>query len=134
MIMNAIRFVSLAVLVWCATGNVAQAQVKKCTDAQGRITYTQNSCPKATTKDKTIMAYTPVSPTQASQGRDWQQENKAFHQRQAQRDSIAFAESKNRAAIETFNAAINKPLQPGQSRETTLTFTNPSLNKTAKSK
>ena len=39
----------------------AEAQVKKCTNAEGKVTYAQGNCPKATVKDQTTMQYTPVS-------------------------------------------------------------------------
>ncbi len=75
------------------------------------------------------MAYTPVSNAEPSQGRDWQEENRAFHQRQAQRHQV---ESAHQAAFDAFNAAVNKPLLPGQTRETTLTISTPNSTKVFK--
>lgn len=59
----ATRYTRMASLI-CAmilTPYCAQAQVKKCTNAEGKVTYAQGNCPKATVKDQTTMQYTPVS-------------------------------------------------------------------------
>lgn len=120
---NAIRLFSVCTLILFSTG--AHAQVKKCTDSRGKVTYTQAVCPQATTKDKTIMAYTPVSSAQPSTGSDWKEQNKAFNQRQAQRHHFESVENRNRAAIAAFDKATSKPLAPGESRRTTLYLTKP---------
>jgi hypothetical protein len=78
------------------------------------------------------MSYTPTSSAQPNQGRDLYEESKAFNQRQAQRDYLGAVETKNRMAIEAFHKAVDKPLEPGQVRETTLTFTNPKLDMKSK--
>lgn len=120
---NAIRLLSVCALILLSTG--AHAQVKKCTDSRGKVTYTQAVCPQATAKDKTIMAYTPVSSAQPSTGSDWKEQNKAFNQRQAQRHHLEAVENRNRAAIAAFDKATSKPLAPGESRRTTLHLTKP---------
>ncbi|MBR7801422.1 DUF4124 domain-containing protein [Undibacterium fentianense] len=98
------------------------AQVKKCTDKNGKVTYTQAVCPQATAKDKTIMAYTPVSNAAPAAGRDLYAENQAFNQRQAQRNRIEAVQNSNREAIAAFEKAVNRPLAPGEVRRTTLTI------------
>jgi hypothetical protein len=125
--MNIPRLISVYVLAFIsiAISTTAQAQVKKCTDSKGKVTYTQAVCPQATAKDKTIMAYTPVSSAQPSTASDWKAENKAFNQRQAQRNHLESVENRNRAAIAAFDKATSKPLAPGESRRTTLYLTKP---------
>ncbi len=107
---------------------LTHAQVKKCSDANGKVTYTQATCPKATRKDQTLLAYTPTSSAKPNQGRDLYEESKAFNQRQEQRDYLSAVESHNRAAVDAFQKAIDKPLEPGQVRETRLTLTSPSMS------
>lgn len=121
-----------AILLMSALTPLAQAQVKKCTDGNGKVTYTQSACPKATQKDHTMMTYTPTSSASPNQGRDLYEENKAFNQRQAQRDYLSSVETQNRMAIDAFHKAADKPLAPGQVRETTLTFTNPKMDMKSK--
>lgn len=78
------------------------------------------------------MSFTPTSSAKPNQGRDIYEENKAFNQRQAQRDYLSSVETQNRMAIEAFHKATDKPLEPGQVRETTLTFTNPKMDMKSK--
>lgn len=117
-----------ALLLTATISTLSHAQVKKCTDSEGKVTYTQASCPKTSKKNQTLMPYTPTSSATPNQGRDLYEESKAFNQRQAQRDYLNAVETKNRMAIEAFHTAVNKPLEPGQVRETTLTFTNPKMD------
>lgn len=128
-----IKTVALSALLLSTTLTpFAQAQVKKCTDSNGKVTYAQSTCPKATQKDHTLMSFTPTSSAKPNQGRDLSEESKAFNQRQAQRDYLNSVETQNRMAIDAFHKATDKPLAPGQVRETTLTFTNPRMDMKAK--
>lgn len=44
----------------------ADAQVQKCTDKNGKVTYAHAVCPASTQKKRTVMAYTPRSQPKAN--------------------------------------------------------------------
>lgn len=56
----------LAVSVMSMSSTSVFAQVQKCTDKNGKVTYAHAVCPTNTQKKQTVMAYTPRSQPKAS--------------------------------------------------------------------
>lgn len=115
-------------LIYCtilslsAFASLAQAQVKKCVDSEGKVSFTHAVCPSATKSERTVMRYTPASSASPEPAQDWKEANKEFNQRQAQRDQIQATENRNRLAADAFNKAASQPLEPGYRRTITANF------------
>ena len=108
-----------ALILITATG-MAGAQVQKCTDKNGKVTYTDTYCPSKVAKEQSmgIAAIAPrsdVAPSGNSGSKDLDTLNREFNARHADR---AYQDNQ-RALIDSFN----KPLQPGESRTLKITPT-----------
>jgi hypothetical protein len=105
-----------------AVTGLASAQVQKCIDNNGRALYTEGPCPSYATRVTSLKSPAPSNGAAPTKQKDWAAENEAFNKRQAQREHNQMVENNNRAAINAFNNASNKPLAPGESRRVTLTL------------
>jgi hypothetical protein len=85
-----VRILSLLAMMMSAS---AMAQVFKCTDASGQVTYTETACSKDTAQQQTLNIVARATPRAtsivAAPARNWAAENEAFRQRQADREAAA---------------------------------------------
>ncbi|MES2039124.1 MAG: DUF4124 domain-containing protein [Pseudomonadota bacterium] len=69
-----------------ALTNMASAQVQRCVDSDGRVTFTDNLCPKSSVKEKSVKANQKYVGSEKVQETDWAAKNEAFNQRHAERE------------------------------------------------
>ena len=124
--MHLVRLFSVLALM--ALAGLASAQVQKCTDANGKVSFLDTPCPNNSVKAQStgISSYTSRAEAERyaqSTSNDLSADNRAFNARhaarnaQSDRNAIAQGSLANqRALIDNFN----KPLAPGETRRITI--------------
>ncbi len=85
--MRIVHLLPLAATLLCAS---AMANVVKCTDSQGRVTYTETGCGKDTVQKQAVKIAPPGTPSAnkvTPAPKNWEAENAAFRQRHAEREA-----------------------------------------------
>jgi hypothetical protein len=98
--------------------NMASAQIQRCVDSDGRVTFTDNVCAKNSVNGKSVRANQKMVGSGNESGGDTSlaAKNEAFNQRQAQRDRTA----SNERIVHDF---LTTPLPPGVKSKTLTTYT-----------
>ena len=110
-------------LIWTlaliVSAGSASAQVQKCTDSTGKVSYSDVPCPQAVSKKQSLGIPSISNNYEAAAPRvSLSRANDGFNERHAQRAQDALAEQRavnNKALIEV----LKTPLEPGQSRTVT---------------
>jgi hypothetical protein len=89
------------------------AQVYKCTDAGGTVSYSESPCAKSA-KSQQLNQIEAVSTAPPSATRNWRQENEDFRQRQQARDDQDNADRANWRARNAANQAQTQKKQNDQ--------------------
>lgn len=110
-----------AALLLTITG-LASAQVQRCVDNDGRVTFTDNLCPKTSAKG-VVKANQKYVGSESSTDTNWAAKNEAFNQRQATREHNDMLDSRRRSNERVMKEFMNTPLPEGvrSSRLTTYT-------------
>ncbi|MFZ6770980.1 DUF4124 domain-containing protein [Undibacterium sp. Di26W] len=113
--MKNVHLVSATILL--AMSNMASAQIQRCVDNDGRVTFTDNVCAKSSVKQKSVRADQKMVGSGTETGKDTNlaAQNEAFNQRHAQRELRA----DNERAVHNF---INTPLPPGVKYQRLTTY------------
>jgi hypothetical protein len=106
------NFSRLLIATLFLLSGVASAQVYKCTDQSGTVSYTGSPCAGSLKSQQlTKIDTSPRSPPEG--GRDWDKENQEFKQRQQARDAKDDAERHSRAMSAMAAATSNQRRIPG---------------------
>jgi|GEM_PF-1915163 len=121
--MKPLHFFTAALLL-SITG-MASAQVQRCVDNDGRVTFTDNLCPKSTAKGNVVKADQKYVGSGAAGGSDnnWAAKNEAFNQRQAARDRNDLLDNTRRSNERVMKEFINAPLPEGVKSRRLTTYT-----------
>ncbi|BBB68078.1 hypothetical protein UNDYM_3825 [Undibacterium sp. YM2] len=109
------QLLSAALLL--ALANSASAQVQRCVDSDGRVTFTDNVCPKSSVNGKSVKANQKYVGSEKVQETNWAAQNEAFNQRHAERERRA----DNERAIHNF---LTTPMPAGVKSRQLTTYTN----------
>jgi len=101
---------------------MASAQVQRCVDNDGRVTFTDNVCPKSSVKEKTVKVNQKYVGSESSTDTNWAAKNEAFNQRHAQREQIATRERINADNQRTMKEFLSTPLPPGVKYQRLTTY------------
>ena len=98
-----------------AMTNLASAQVQRCTDSDGRVTFTDGICPKSSVNGKTLKPNQKYvgseSGSEKGQGPSLAEKNAAFNQR--------YRQAENDRTIREF---MTTPLPPGVKYQRLTTY------------
>ncbi|MFZ6733693.1 DUF4124 domain-containing protein [Undibacterium sp. Ji42W] len=105
----------LSAAIVMALANSASAQVQRCVDSDGRVTFTDNVCPKSSVKEKSVKTNQKYVGSEKVQETNWAAQNEAFNKRHAERERRA----DNERLIHNF---ITTPLPPGVKYQRLTTY------------
>lgn len=118
----------LTAAILMALTNMASAQVQRCVDNDGRVTFTDNICPKSTAKGTSVKAGQKYvgSGSEGGQDTNWAAKNEAFNQRQAVRDRNDVLENTRRSNERAIKEFMSTPMPEGvKSRRLTTYYDQP---------
>ncbi|MFZ6719774.1 DUF4124 domain-containing protein [Undibacterium sp. Ji49W] len=124
--MKKVHLVSAAMLL--AMSNMASAQIQRCVDSDGRVTFTDNVCAKSSVKQKSVHAGQKMVGSGSGSGSDvggdgsMAAKNDAFNQRQAVRDHNNLVDNMNYRNQNTAKEIMNSPLPDGVRSRTLTTY------------
>lgn len=121
--MKTMHLFSAAMLL--ALSNMASAQIQRCVDSDGRVTFTDNVCAKSSVKQKSMQAGQKMvgSGNVAGGDSNLAAKNEAFNQRQAVRDHNNLVDNMNYRNQKMAKEIMNSPLPEGV-RSRTLSYSN----------
>ena len=96
--------------------NAVLAQVRKCTDNNGKVMYVQGVCPLSASNGKTIKTAVPKEGATPSRGDSLAEKSAAFDKRQAERNRNDAAVEKHRDSLRAAERFMSAPLAPGERR------------------
>ena len=112
----------LTIAALLTMSGLASAQVQRCVDNDGRVTFTDNVCPKSNNKNTSIKANQKYVGSETSTDTNWAPKNEAFNQRHAQREQIATRERINADNQRTIKEFMSTPLPPGVKYQRLTTY------------
>jgi len=110
-----------AVLLLSMTG-MASAQVQRCVDNDGRVTFTDNLCPKSTASGNVVKANQKYVGSEASTDTNWAAKNEAFNQRQASRDRNDMLDNTRRSNERALKDFMSTPMPEGVRSRSLTTY------------
>lgn len=114
------QLLSAALLM--ALANSASAQVQRCIDNDGRVTFTDNVCPKNSNSGKSVKVNQKYLGEEKSTNTNWAAQNEAFNKRHAQREQIASRERIDANNQRTIKEFMSTPLPPGVKYQRLTTY------------
>ncbi|MFZ6743601.1 DUF4124 domain-containing protein [Undibacterium sp. JH2W] len=105
--------------------SLASAQIQRCVDNDGRVTFTDNVCPKSTAKGTSVKAGQKNVGSGSDGGSDtnWAAKNEAFNQRQAVRDRNDLLDNTRRSNERAVKDFMSTPLPEGVRSARLTTYT-----------
>ena len=97
----------LCVLAWALASAGAHAQIFKCTEASGKVNYTDQPCPDAQNSEEVTIQPAPVSPEEASEkSADFERElqQKQVERKRVEREEIDRSIADSEAKISKMKA------------------------------